>query len=460
MVKEEILKKVIDALIDNGASFADVFIERKKTLLINMENKKLEKITTGTQIGGGLRVRYGDKTFFGYTEDLSETALLALAKTLSSKEKGDNVPNLPVYQEAIAPNTYIEEGTGTDSELKEKIDLVLSLNDMAWKQSKALVQVMIAYGEAAQEIYVMNSNGVFVKEFRPRTRVIAEGVAEKDGLLQRGYDAMGGLGTFSWIKNEDTAGLVTGAMNKATDLLYASEAPSGTMDVVLSGDAGGTMVHEACGHGLEGDIVKKGMSVYGGKIGEKVASSLITVVDDGTMKGRYGASYYDDEGTKTQRNVLIEDGVLKGYMCDLKSAEDLGLAPSGNGRREGYYVPPITRMTNTYIAPGKMDKGDIVTSVDKGLFVKKMGGGQVNTTTGDFVFEVSEGYLIEGGSLKGQVRGATLIGNGPEVLNKIDMVGSDFGYSLGTCGKDGQGVPVADAQPTLRIPSLTVGGTK
>ncbi|AMP20720.1 hypothetical protein AZF37_05615 [endosymbiont 'TC1' of Trimyema compressum] len=460
MVKEEILKKVIDTLVGNGASFADVFIERKKTLLINMENKKLEKITTGTQIGGGLRVRYGDKTFFGYTEDLSEKALLALAKNLSSKEKGNCEATSYNYALKAAPTTYIEEGVKGDNILKEKIDLVLALNDVAWKRSSALVQVMVAYGEAEQEIYVMNSKGIYVKEFRPRTRVVSEGLAEKNGLLQRGYDAMGGLGTFSWLKNEDVTGLVTGAMDKAANLLLASEAPSGTMDVVLSGEAGGTMVHEACGHGLEGDIVKKGMSVYGGKIGEKVASSLITVVDDGTMKGKYGTSYYDDEGTKTNQNILIEKGILKGYMCDLKSAEDLGLKATGNGRREGYSVPPITRMTNTYIAPGDMDKDTILASVDQGLFVKKMGGGQVNTTTGDFVFEVSEGYLIDKGIIKEQVRGATLIGNGPNVLNKIDMVGSDFGYSLGTCGKDGQRVPVADAQPTLRIPALTVGGTK
>ena len=460
MVKTEIFKKVIDTLIGNGVSFADIFIERKKTLLINMENKKLEKIIIGTQIGAGLRARYGNKTFFGYVEDLSEKALLSLAKILSSKEKGNFNTSFYNYTLKSAPTTYIEEGIKINNILKEKIDLVLALNDISWRRSSALVQVRVAYGETEQEIYLMNSKGIFVKEFRPRVRVISEGVAEKNGLLQRGYDAMGGLGTFSWLKNKNITGLVRRVMDKTVNLLLASEAPSGIMDVILSGEAGGTMVHEACGHGLEGDIVKKGMSVYGKKIGEKVASSLITVVDDGTIKGKYGTSYYDDEGTKTNKNVLIENGILKGYMCDLKSAEDLDLQATGNGRREGYFVPPITRMTNTYIAPGDMDKDAILASVDRGLFVKKMGGGQVNTATGDFIFEVSEGYLIDKGIIKEQVRGATLIGNGPNVLNKIDMVGSDFAYSLGICGKDGQGVPVADAQPTLRIPALTIGGTK
>lgn len=460
MVNEEILKKIMDILVENGASFADIFLERKKILLINIENKKLEKITTGTQIGGGLRVCYGNRTFFGYTEDLSEKALFALAKTLSSKEKGNFKTNRYNHTLKAAHAAYIKKGIKPDSILKEKVDLVLALNDLAWKRSSALVQVKVAYGETEQEIYIMNSNGIFVKEFRPRVRIISEGIAEKNNLLQRGYDAMGGLGTFSWLKNEDINGMVVKTIDKATNLLSAREAPSGTMDIVLSGEAGGTMVHEACGHGLEGDIVKKGMSIYGRKIGEKVASSLVTVIDDGTIKGKYGTSYYDDEGTKTNKNILIEKGILKGYMCDLRSAENLGLQATGNGRREGYFVPPITRMTNTYIAPGGMDKDSILASVDQGLFVKKMGGGQVNTTTGDFVFEVSEGYLINKGIVKEQVRGATLIGNGPNVLNKIDMVGSDFAYSLGICGKDGQGVPVADAQPTLRIPALIVGGTK
>lgn len=249
-------------------------------------------------------------------------------------------------------------------------------------------------------------------------------------------------------------------ITKGERLLKAEEAPSGTMPVVIAGDAGGTMVHEACGHGLEADIVKKGMSVYGDKVGERVAGEKITVIDDGGIKGRYGSGFFDDEGTKTKENVLIEDGVLKGYMTDIISAEELNIPLSGNGRREGYHALPITRMTNTYIKSGKDKRKDIIESVEKGLYVHKIGGGQVNTAIGDFVFEVTEGYLLENGKLGKQVKGATLIGNGPNVLNKIDMVGDDFGYSLGTCGKDGQGVQVADGQPTLRIPSLVVGGTK
>jgi TldD protein len=232
----------------------------------------------------------------------------------------------------------------------------------------------------------------------------------------------------------------------------------GKMAVILSSDAGGTMIHEAIGHGLEADLAQQGLSVYSKKVGETVASSLITVVDDPTLPQRRGSYPFDDEGVASRRTILVEGGVLKGYLYDRLTALEDGVESSGNGRRESYQDKPIPRMSNTMILPGKMRPEEIVHSVEKGLFVKKMGGGQVNTVNGDFIFEVNEGYLIEKGSIGEPVRGATLIGNGPRVLKDIDMVGNDLGFGIGTCGKDGQGVPVADAQPTLRIPELVVGG--
>jgi TldD protein len=230
------------------------------------------------------------------------------------------------------------------------------------------------------------------------------------------------------------------------------------MPVVLSSEAGGTMIHEAVGHGLEADLASKKLSVYSGRLGEKVASELITVLDDSTIPNKRGSFIFDDEGTPSQKTLLVDKGVLVNYMYDNLSAMREGKESTGNGRRESYRQKPIPRMTNTLIAPGKSDPEEIVSSVDKGLLVKKMGGGQVNTVNGQFVFEVSEGYLIEGGEVKKPVRGAILTGSGPQVLMEIDMVGSDLGYAIGTCGKDGQGVPVSDAQPTLRIPNITVGG--
>ncbi len=229
------------------------------------------------------------------------------------------------------------------------------------------------------------------------------------------------------------------------------------MPVVLSSEAGGTMIHEAIGHGLELDLVNDGMSVYKDKIGKKVASEKITIIDDGTIPFKRGTSQFDDEGTPTQKTILVENGVLKNYMSDILNAMKIGKNSTGNGRRESYRFKPIPRMTNTYIASGDDSPEKIIKSVEKGLFVKKMGGGQVNTVTGDFVFEVSEGYLIEKGEIGDPVRDTTLIGNGPEILKIIDMVGNDLGFGIGTCGKDGQGVPVSDAQPTLRIPEIVVG---
>ncbi len=459
MIDKIILEKTIEKLTSKGCEFAEIYFESKSTLGLVLDNKKIERITRGSRMGAGLRVIYNGRTYFAFTEDLSEKALFKIANDLANKETGNNILKESNYtlDEGLSDYWYsqnIDKGT-----LKEKANLLLHLNNLAWKDKGSLTQLTLSYGDVNQDIFIMNSNGVYIQDTRPRTKAIIQGVFQKNNKIQSAYDVVGALGDYSYIKTRDMDKLLTGVKVKGENLLKAKEAPSGTMPVVVSGEAGGTMVHEACGHGLEADIVKRGMSVYGNKIGQKVASELITVVDDGTIKGRYGSSFFDDEGTKTRENILIEDGMLKGYMSDLQSAKELNIKPSGNGRRESYQSLPITRMTNTYIRKGKESKENIISSVSNGLFVKHMGGGQVNTATGDFVFEVSEGYMIRNGKIGEQVRGATLIGNGPEVLNEIDMVGNDFGYSLGTCGKDGQGAPVADGQPTLRIPNLVVGGT-
>jgi TldD protein len=242
-------------------------------------------------------------------------------------------------------------------------------------------------------------------------------------------------------------------------MLEADKAPTGVMPVVISSEAGGTMIHEAVGHGLEADLVQKGLSKFAGRLGQRVGSPMVTVVDDATIPHKRGSFAIDDEGTPASRTMLIEDGILRGFLHDLMSSKKDGSTPTGNGRRESFRHRPIPRMTNTMIVPGTSDPHDIIAGTKRGLFVRKMGGGQVNTVNGDFMFEVSEGYLIRDGKVGPAVRGAALVGNGPDVILKIDMVGTDHGFAIGTCGKDGQGVPVSDAQPTLRIRELTVGGT-
>jgi len=279
-------------------------------------------------------------------------------------------------------------------------------------------------------------------------------------ILVRGYESTGARRGFELFEKVPPEVVAQKAAERALLMLSAKPAPAGTFTVVLSSEAGGTMIHEAVGHGLEADLVQKGLSVYAGKVGEKVASELVTVIDDATLPDRNGSFSVDDEGVSAQRKVLIEKGYLTGYMYDRLRAMKEGRRSTGNGRRQSYAHIPLVRMTNTYIERGEDDPEDIIRDTKKGVYVVKMGGGEVNTVTGDFVFEIMEGYMIENGEITYPIRGATLIGNGPKALQDIDAVGNDLGWAIGTCGKDGQGVPVTDAQPTLRIRQLTLGGCR
>ncbi|MEI8356374.1 MAG: TldD/PmbA family protein, partial [Deltaproteobacteria bacterium] len=293
---------------------------------------------------------------------------------------------------------------------------------------------------------------------RTSTLFMVQVVASDGNVIQTGYEPVGSLCGFELFEENRPEQIAETAARRALLMLTARKAPAGTMPVILSSEAGGTMVHEAIGHGLEADLAQSGLSIYSGKIGMQVASPLITVVDDATIPYARGSFSFDDEGRAGERTVLVENGILKAYMYDRLSAMKDGCSSTGNGRRESYQTKPIVRMSNTLIAPSESSPDAIIRGVERGLYVKKMGGGQVNTVNGDFVFDVSEGYLIEKGSIAEPVRGATLTGNGPEVLKKVEKVGNDLGFGIGTCGKDGQGVPVSDAQPTLLISEIIVGG--
>jgi TldD protein len=305
---------------------------------------------------------------------------------------------------------------------------------------------------------MVNSEGQWAEEDRTSIIYVCQVVTREGDVIQTGYEPVGGTVGLEIFEETPPEGVAGAAAERAIKGLRARKAPGGRMAVVLSSEAGGTMIHEAVGHGFESDLAEQNLSVYSGKLGQRVASPVITVLDDGTVPGKRGSTYMDDEATLSQSTVLIDEGVLENFMYDRLSAMKDGKTSTGNGRRESYHFRPIPRMTNTMIAPGRTPPGDIIKSLERGLLVKKMGGGQVNTVNGDFVFEVTEGYMIEKGKVGEPVRGATLTGNGPEVLKSIDMVGTDLGFGIGTCGKDGQGVPISDAQPTLRIPEIVVGG--
>ncbi len=451
---------VLKAALRRGGEFADIFIEEGVKTNIILEDRHIEKVITGVDRGCGIRVISGLRTFYAYTNEITGKALTALAEVVAKGvSEGSDQGGVLAFNKQRAPGFKIERAPST-VELSEKADLVIRADKAARGHDKRIVQVKALYGDVSRKLVMINSLGEWVEEEKTGFVFFTSAIAADGDVLQTGYEPLGGAIGLEALTETPPEEIARTAAARALQMLGARRPPGGTMAVVLSSEAGGTMIHEAVGHGLEADLALGGLSVYSERIGETVASPLITVIDDGTIPFKRGSAFFDEEGSPTQKSVLIENGVLKGYMYDRLSAMKAGggAVSTGNGRRQSYRFKPIPRMTNTMIAPGKTDPQEIVNSLEKGLFVKKMGGGQVNTVNGDFVFEVTEGYLIEKGKIGEAVKGATLTGNGPEVLKKIDMVGSDLGFGIGTCGKDAQGVPVADAQPTLRIPEITVGG--
>lgn len=458
---QETTQKIIRELLSKGGDFAELYVEKSSLRSISCEENKIESIASGMDFGVGLRLIRGEETYYGSINTTSMDDIIALARNLSSVQAG-KANGSKFLAESLKSKTIHEIKKDPNLvDIDDKIALVNRVNTGAWKMNSKITQVQVDYGDKTKEVLIANSQGLNSQEKRIYLVLVLNVVAQDGKIIQTGREVLGGLTGFELFAEPAVDSLVKRAVNRAMKMLEAKSAPSGKMPVVLSSEAGGTMIHEAIGHSLEADAVQKGISpVYSGKIGHTIASSLITVLDDATLPNRRGSFSFDDEGTPAQKTVLVEKGILKNYLYDLFTANKDGKKSTGNGRRESYHFKPIPRMTNTMIAPGEHDPDKIISSTPKGLYVKKMGGGQVNTATGDFVFEVTEAYEIAGGLIGQPVRGAILTGNGPAVLRSIDMVGSDINFEIGTCGKDGQHVPVSDGQPTLRIPEIIVGGTE
>lgn len=458
-MEQKELKQILAEALQFGADFAEIFIEQKESTAISCEDGKIEKINTGIDYGMGIRVIQGESTSYVHSNTVTLQNGLEMAKLagqIAQNQVGATVqefqsPQMKTHPEIMQHPAQIS--------FEQKIELIRAADKAARAYDDAIKQVSIGYSDVIQHVQIANNRGVCTEDDRIYVRLACNSIAQRDGIIQTGFASAGGNCGLELFEDTTAEQLGTESAQRAVMLLAAEPCPTGIMPVVLSSEAGGTMVHEACGHGLEADLVYKGLSAYVGKIGETVASEKVTVIDDAAIAGKYGSYGCDDEGTPAQKTILIENGVLKQYMTDLQTAERTGYPPTGNGRRESYREKPVVRMSNTYIAPGTDSVEEIIASVEYGLFVKHMGGGQVNTLNGDYVFDVSEGYLIENGKITRPVRGATLAGNGPESLRNVEMVGNDLGYAIGTCGKYGQRVPVADAQPTLKINGLTVGGT-
>lgn len=461
MIEQSLVLETLSEALKTGGEFAEVFVEDRQSSTAVLDDGKVEELVSGRTRGAGVRVVVGDTTGFAHTSNLTAEGLTRAARAAAASARGSSgitkvvglteVQATPPQQVKVLPETVAKV---------MKVELLKTADNAARATGAAVTQVSACYADGRRRILVANSDGLLASDDQVRTRFAVSCVALGDTGMQTGYESVGRPIGFELFDEYEVDALARTAANRALTKLAAQPAPSGSMPVVIGPGGGGVLFHEACGHGLEADLVAKQASVFRNRVGEQVAHPEVTLIDDGTMAREWGAYAIDDEGRPAQRNVLIENGVLTDYMWDLLRARKEGRESSGNGRRQSYQHLPMVRMTNTYLSNGTENPADIIAATDRGVYVAHLGGGQVNTATGDFVFGMNEAYLIENGQITAPIREGNLIGNGPEVLAGIEALGNDFAMgSPGTCGKDGQGVPVGDGTPTLRVASMTIGGT-
>jgi len=459
---ERDIDQIIGSLLSAQVDAADIYFQSSRYESWVLEDGIIKQGTHSSEQGAGVRAISGEKTGFAYSDQLALPALLEAANNVKAITRQGQQRQIQVRPGLSAPALYLPVNPLNSLSDQEKVDLLHRIDRETRKLDDRIEQVIVSLIGVHDSILVADQDGQLSGDVRPLIRMNVTVIIEDTGRREQGSMGGGARADYGYFLDADK-GLEYGrqALHQALINLEATEAPAGAMTVVLGPGWPGILLHEAIGHGLEGDFNRKGTSAFSGRIGERVASELCTIVDDGTLAGRRGSLTVDDEGTPTENTVLIEKGILKGYMQDKLNARLMGGKATGNGRRESYAHLPMPRMTNTYMLPGQSDPGEIIASVDKGLYASNFGGGQVDITSGKFVFSASEAYLIENGKVTRPVKGATLIGNGPDVLTRVSMVGNDLELDsgVGTCGKEGQSVPVGVGQPTLKIDSLTVGGT-
>lgn len=459
MLDPDLIRDVLAAASSRGGSFAELFVEERSSVQIRLDDGKIEELTTGLDRGAGVRVGHGTSYGYAFSNRLDREALLEVAAAAAASVIDGSPVAAADLRRLDPPVTHGAERPAGSVSAADKVGWLRELDEAARSFSPEVGQVVGVYGDSLQRILIAASDGRWVEEERPRIRLVAQVIAARDGIIQTGFEGPAGLAGVEFVEAHPPRDAAEKAARMAVTMLDSIPAPAGEMAVVLGPGTGGVLFHEACGHGLEADLVGKGASIYRGRVGDALASPLVTGVDDATVASAWGSFSFDDEGTPAQRTVLFEGGLLRGYLYDRLRAEEDGVPSSGNGRRQSYAHPPIPRMTNSYILAGESNPQDIVLDTASGVYVRAIGGGQVNPATGDFVFGVSEGYLIERGEITKPVRGANLVGRGIDILTAIDAVGDDFETREGICGKDRQGVPVGNGSPTLRITRMTVGGT-
>jgi TldD protein len=457
LVERELAERVLARALVRGGDFAELFCEDRSGVSISIDESRAEGVQRGAERGAGVRLVNGETTYFAHVDGLEEEDLLRAADAAASAARGDRAE--PAGLAAIATPALQEVAVAPGGVPAErKAELLRELDQRARSAGGEIEQLTAGYAESHRRVAVANSDGRFAEDDRTRLRLVAQAVARRGDRVETGFETLAGHRGFE-LFDGDPAAIAEQAAGKALALLDADPAPAGTTCVVVGGGFGGVLFHEMTGHGLEADAVQKGASVYAERLGETLAEPLLTAYDDGSLPGEWGTDAIDDEGTPAQRTSVLEEGRLSSYLYDLLRARRDGVESTGNGRRESFRHLPIPRMTNTYIAPGDAEPEAMIAEVPKGFYAVSFGGGQVEPATGDFVFGVSEGYLIENGKVTRPCRNATLIGNGLEVLRQIDAVGSDFEVKSGFCGKAGQRVPVGTGQGHVRIRALTVGGT-
>ena len=456
-----LLQATIARALRRGGDFAEVFVEDRDSLGLRLEDGRIEQTSGGREVGAAVRLLSGEHTYYAYSDALDETGMTAAADAVAAAVRaGKGGPALiDLGLVRSEPGRHVVNVPPDTVAIARKAQLVRAGNEAARGAGAEVAQATVGYGDTRQKVLIANSLGDLVYDDRTRTRFTVQVVARRGDVIQTGHETVGGSAGFELVDEATARAVAATAAEKALIMLDSRPAPVGAMPVVMANGFGGTLFHEACGHGLEADAIAKGASIYTGKMGEVVAAPIVSAYDDGSLPNGWGSQAFDDEGVPTQKTRVIEDGRLSGYLYDRLRAREAGAAPTGNGRRQSFRHVPIPRMTTTYIAPGAATADDIIAATPRGFYAKSLAGGQVEPASGNFVFGVAEGYLIENGRLTTPLRGATLVGNGIDILMRIDMIAADFDVKTGICGKDGQGVPVGTGQATLRIAEMTVGGT-
>jgi TldD protein len=458
LLAPELAREALAKALSRGGDFAEVYAEDRRSFALALDDRRLERPQGGSERGASIRVVLGDSTYFGHVDGLAEEDLVRVAASVAQAVHGDAREPAALGAAAQAAAGHPVRVRPEDVEAARKADLLRACDETARSAGAEVAQVMATYAEIRRQVEVFNSDGLAAADDRTRVRLSVQVVARRDGTVETGQESRGGHMGFELV-SESPERVAEAAARKALTLLDARDAPSGRMPVVVGKGFGGVLLHEAVGHGLESDAVQKRASVYAGRVGDALAEPFVNAYDDGRHEGWWGSDGIDDEGTPTQATKIIDGGTLSSFLYDVLRARKDGVASTGNGRRESFRHLPIPRMTNTYFAPGDATPEDLIGGVERGLYAVSFGGGQVEPATGDFVFGVSEGYLIEGGKVTAPVRGATLIGNGIEALRAIDGVADDLDIAVGICGKAGQQVPAGVGQPHVRLRALTVGGT-